>query len=1097
MSEADLEALHAREMHAAAERAKKRRQEEEQARLEQIERAKKKAAELEEKMKQKSSESVQEKKKPDEATADRAKDKANNPWRTTAKPPAPAPAPAPPNHAQPQQSTVTPAPSSHAQQPTSILARPAQEKSVPAPSAALPPSQPASWRRTPSATQSTQPPTGPRAQQRQVPPHLAQSVQSRTEPPAPAVASPPAVESKPAAIASPPASAPHDGPTSPPLPLTSPPTVPSSPSHERKSSGKSNPLGYKVPEVSQLDDLMSRIKGAMTVKGGQPGIGKAEEEDEYDLLEQDVRSEPTVKLPSAAPVSKSARSRSNDVALAEPKGRGRGRAEASKNSAKAAAPAFEDREPRLPFAATGRARSRSPPPAWKAYAVKIPPRSPHKAPHYRTAQLFLSIHTPRPVHDVFSSNPLIPGINPRRLNRDDMLIPKKYVKGVPQCPVRIPSDRITRRTQEEEQELAPPPSSKPVPTVSISSKSALVRAEAVTVEASKGVEHDTRDHGSELAPNSKSWGRSDEATATELNTGDAAFGSSPVDGLQSRPHGAAALDGRRSVSSPIGFYGQSGSRLAENAAESPKSNKLFMKTRELNGEKVAAAPREETTPPGAETASRSKVGHSRFSPTQLSQNSRATLLVQMTPSSPPFKPKDVASVLSSPSAAWSNKSLGLSVLDPTASSVWSATPVDSTVHARAISENQPENSLQGIVDDDPSVALPSSLAELKSEDEHSNEGKETSPSRQPAPFKDDAKLRAVAPSFSSFLHDSAAAIDATPASASTLPPIPSFPGAPQYMAGQHRPQPLAFPGHHSIPPQSTPSPVNPYSPSATAYNSHLYGAGQYPRSYPSTYGLPSAASVSPFLSQPAQHFQPPSPVTAPLGYPPSHATPSPNLYARPLPSAAQSIPHGITNPALIANFTGGYGQNVLNSARYGAVGAGPRPNVAAQPPATNHSSSLYSHHQHRSSYSSTAQGPSYLSQPSPYVSNANASPSYMANSSSFRSHDPYHAVGASSYDYPSVPPSASSPGGYPTTRGGGGGGSGGASRTHGHGHSSSTTMPSPVIVPQHLPPPLPFANMAPHSHAANGFGEAGAGGAVRTGTNRFASGNAPGGGRPW
>jgi len=297
----------------------------------------------------------------------------------------------------------------------------------------------------------------------------------------------------------------------------------------------------------------------------------------------------------------------------------------------------------------------------------------------------------------------------------------------------------------------------------------------------------------------------------------------------------------------------------------------------------------------------------------------------MTPSSPPFKPKDVGSVLASPSAAWTNKSLALSVLDPTASSVWSATPVDSTVHARTISENQPENSLQGIVDDDPSVALPSSLAELKSEDEQSNEGKEISPERRPAPSRDDAKLRAVAPSFSSFLHDSAAAIDTSTTPSSSLPQIPSF-QPPSSQQSQHRPQALAFTSsygsssHHSIPPQSTPSPVNPYSPSTL----HLYGPGQqqqYARSYPSTYGLSSGSSVSPFLSQPTssahphhhhphshshQHFSPASPAAGSTfggGYPPSAspAVPSPNLYARPLPSStvSQSIPHGITNPALM------------------------------------------------------------------------------------------------------------------------------------------------------------------------------------------------------
>ncbi|GAA5820739.1 hypothetical protein JCM11491_000606, partial [Sporobolomyces phaffii] len=602
----------------------------------------------------------------------------------------------------------------------------------------------------------------------------------------------------------------------------------------------------------------------------------------------------------------------------------------------------------------------------------------------------------------------------------------------------------------------------------------------------------------------------------------------PRDGLA----GTAALKSKLPLGSSIGFYRPPGASplgdVDSLAMDRSESAKMFMVTSELNGEKIAATPREETTAPGADLASRTK----------------------MTPSSPPFKPKDVSSVLSSPSAAWTNKSLALSVLDPTASSVWSAAPVDSTVHARTISENQPENSLQGIVDDDPSEALPSSLAELRSEDGRSDEGKEAVASRPSAPSKDDAKLRAVAPSFSSFLHDSAAAID----SSAALPPISSFPIS-QQSHSHHRPQPpLAFPGfapsHHSIPPPSTPSPVNPYSPSTAAYPS--YGPAQYARSYGSTaYGSSSSGvSVSPFLSQPPpphhQHFAPASPVASPLGYPPSVAPgQSPNLYARALPaSASPAVPHGITNPALLANYNngGGYGagQHLLNSAaaRYGAVGAGPRPaNHHHAPPPQQQQ-------QHRPSYG----GPAY---PSTYLGSSTSFAATGGGGGGYRpvGVDPYSSAAApgsgsattagtysvpaalptSSYDYPPAPPTPTSAaaGGARTAYGGGGASSG------------TTTMPSPVIVPQHLPPPPPFlhhqqhaphhqhhhhyqsspSSSSSHSHYAHhqyqqypshgsagggtaygGGGGGGGGGAMRVGTNRFASdggAGGAGGARPW
>lgn len=664
-TEADLEALHSREMHAAAERAKKRRQEEEQARMEQMERARKKAAELEAKMKAKETPAVVEPKKEEqiEEKVVVEKEKVSS-WRATAKPPvvqSPPVAVPPPSTSHPtkilgrEPSTS----SSSTQQPTSILPRPTQPSSPSAEqSSALPsisavalpppPTQVSAWRR-PSNPSSLPPPVNPRSQQRQLPPHLAHQAQTSLQPP---VASSPPVDTS---LASPslPSHETVEKPISPPA-IASPPTVPSSPSHERKTSAKSNPLGYKVPEVSQLDDLMSRIKGAMSTK-------EVKKEVTIEILGNDAREAkvmletekakeivpsvetnqgPTVKLP---PSTKPLRSRSNDQPPAstsnsipaEPRGRGRGRADGPR-APRVSLPTFENRDPLLPFSGTRRARSPSPPPAWKLYTVKIPPRPPHRAPLVRIVKLFLSLNNPRPVH-VFSSNPLISGINPRRLSRDDILIPKRYVKAVPQCLVNLPAERITRRTQEEERASRTKP--KPTPTVSIASKALLLRSaglegpesattkeELATVSPpSESSSFAPRGRGRGRMPDSGSWRRAGESSETPLaseitvpelevvaeQVEDVEKPLSSIETSPSRSRGGATLKSKLPVGSSIGFYRPSGAPPLDGsdllAKDRSESAKMFMVTSELNGEKVEATPREETTAPGADLAAQSKV----------------------------------------------------------------------------------------------------------------------------------------------------------------------------------------------------------------------------------------------------------------------------------------------------------------------------------------------------------------------------------------------------------------------------------------------------------------------------------------------------------
>lgn len=104
------------------------------------------------------------------------------------------------------------------------------------------------------------------------------------------------------------------------------------------------------------------------------------------------------------------------------------------------------------------------------------------------------------------------------------------------------------------------------------------------------------------------------------------------------------------------------------------------------------------------------------------------------------------------SKAWPSQSkLGLTVLDPTAATVWSAPAATATGQAPRPAQAD-KNSLQDLGDDD-LVAMPTSLAELKSEDGASNDGSAIAATSAPpvttsgALAKDEARLQAAAAPF--------------------------------------------------------------------------------------------------------------------------------------------------------------------------------------------------------------------------------------------------------------------------------------------------------------------------------------------------------------
>ncbi|BGP05384.1 hypothetical protein JCM10049v2_001190 [Rhodotorula toruloides] len=1015
--EGNIEEMHAREMHAAAERAKKRREEEEQKRLEQIERAKRKAAELEEKMraaeeaKVKAKEEQEKAKKEAEnaakvakeatapASASSAADTASS-WRAAARPPTVRfGATAGPAH---------PPPATPAAAPTKILAReppapvqPAKILPRPGVPVAEPPVRQAAWR--PAPQQPARPLQPPRlAPPHQLPPHLAakaaaaQAAQAeRAAPAAPAPAPAAAAEAKPspsplgeaAAPAGQAQTSPPPRPVTPPPPaapaIASPPISPAT--QERRAAQQAKQAGYKLPAVSQFDDLMSRIKGVMT--------HPEECASQVDSAASHEAERPVVKLPSsspatarrtAAPVETGTPAPAPQFVVALPgagRGRGRGRSEIPR-VARQAVPVFENREPVLPIHSSRLSRSASPPPAWRQYTVRIAPHPPRRPPPARAVKNFQNPNFPRPLYP-FSWSPQLRDVNPRRLSRDDSLLPKRYDKsGTVIYTVSLPKERLRRRSVVEKEDP-------PAIVVKISSLS-LVRQPAPeplpqSAQAHPAVINVIQGEDLSLASpvdavlGYSPFGVPDRRRAPETGSWRREAVGAPEPGADQAPAATSRFF--------PGVVGQAVPSADDVSLGAPGPS-------DLNGEKIETTPRRETTAPG------------------LGANGGI-------PSSPPFKQPDMSQSTASPSAAWTNKSLALSVLDPTASSVWSAAPEESSVHARVKSAVQPENSLQGLVDEDLSEALPNSVADLKLDDGHLAEDKDAS---KASAAKEEAKLRAVAPSFSSFLHESAGAVDPSAVAA-----IADHPRA-------HPPfGPAAWPG---IPPQSTPSPISAYSP-AQSFSPQLYTS--VPPNYGRTlsqqqvYSAFPTQTPSPYapqhLAQPysPQHYPSASPASTAVGY-------SPMPYRD---SASSAAPHGITNPALIANY--GYGgQSGMSSARaYGAVGAPGTP-AYGRP------------QQHIGAYGRPPTQPAVA--PTAYIASGFGAP-FQTPGQSYRVESPYPLGTA----YSSSPDAVRPP--LPPQ------------------HPSATTMASPVIMPQQ-PPQVPvFAPtsypgqvLPPHVAQASTFG---------------------------
>ncbi|SCV72829.1 BQ2448_4366 [Microbotryum intermedium] len=1085
----DLEARQAREMHAAAERARVRRQEEERERVAQTERAKKKAQELEERMK-----AAEEAKKPPVALGaakEEKKDASPAPkvdtWRRASGPTGPA------ANAAPKASAAPPAVTSSTivrPEPIRILSREPKEAALPhvsntkassapsanetksvatastsTPRAPLEP-QDRAWRRADVPNGRGGPPPPPMTGYRQPPPHLLAQAANASKNESRAnerdrrvsgnaagsstdVKLAPAVEIKPASAK-----------TTPPQPSISPAAAAETMTSPRRGN-RGQQQQQQQRETAQFDDLMSRVKNAMASPSSKDASAEASSttttgQDAPETVMVGLSPPrvklPVIKLPSTGQNKQAAASAAASTAVPAAAPAGRNNKPSVKLPTQSAAavavaplkPAFEPREPRTMFERTARARSPSPGPAWRLYPVKLAPYpTPHRpAPRYKLRD-FNNAMKPLRVA-LLTWNPPIQGLSIRRLSRDDYLHPKKYSKGVLQAAVHVPKERIERRT---EIEIVIVDRSKPKPAAvavngSTSVGEMLRSATPSTFERGRGSGTPAAVAAAKARPSDgDQWRR---ATPTKVN------GLSPVDTTTAPPTAAlfdpatpqrltpppsssglpvSQNESMPSTSSP--FLSQVSAAVSAIAGDSDRKRAV---TGDLDGEEVQKTPRASLAAPGDE----------RLEPTSL-EKAKASF--------------DATSSRVMPTAASSpwpvgKAPLSLSALDPTASSLWAAPPSEpaSRVRSMSLPRTRVENSLQGLGDDDYPSSIPMSLAELKSEDEGSPERTKVAQlpeTSTPVP-NNEPRLRAAAPSFSSFHTEHFAAHQAPGSQGSATPRFPSIQRS--VVTPSHAVEAYAYspqissatlvghsytPAHYdaAAPHYASYSPVQQHQQLSQAQQTHYQGRATY---VPTTAASLYASAASEYASAPmttAHHQQ--------------------QAYYRAQASAAASAQKqqsqqyhmgAVANPALVA---AGYGSSTYGSdaiGGYGAVGGG----------ASRHASS------HGAVSAASAAGGVYATHHGYSVNPASRSSMYSpvpssnrgyvtSNPSSHYSHEHPRDVSSSSY-YGSTPtpssttPSSSSPYSHPRTVES-------TSSTGGVTGSSFISGPiSPVIMPRHLQP---------------------------------------------
>ncbi|KAK4052139.1 hypothetical protein OIV83_002433 [Microbotryomycetes sp. JL201] len=790
----DIETVHAREMHAAAERAKKRREEEERQRLEQVERARKKAAELEEKQKKAEEEAAKQKgaaasakaADADKTTKMQSADQAES-WR--------------------RRPSVTSPPASSGQipakqvEPMRILAR---EPSTEATKMSVASQETGAVRRQSDAKLQATTGRG-RVSSAGSKPGDATAAQFPTSQPIPKER-----KSRNSVSKTEPAAAPARSSNAQQQASADERLAPSS--HQRKRELEpSEPApadggAKKSTSPASRPAAQTKQPASQSLPVGAPAVKIPSSTEQSVAADASVPGEtPSVKLP---------RARLAPAAHTEaPRGRQESR-KSSRAQTQAMQPKFESREPLAQFDRSREARSPSPPPAWRMFAIRLAAISrPRRPTPIGKAKAFADPFQPSAVRPM-SFEPPLKFLGPN-LSRDEMLLSKPYYKGGKlNVAVRIPRRRIRRKSEIAWADV-------PRDTINV--------REAAPVRLSSVPEHKSVDY------------LDDGLDATTAPTAAALFDLSPE-----RPSREAVRQ----------------RALVPSGDSEPRSRLV---TSELDGEIVKTSSKEALTAPGADPTYQTSATPP---PTDRSQSHSAA----MTPTS---------------AVNWSSKApMSLAVLDPISMSVWSATPGESPARSRSISHNaiKPENSLHGLADDDfPAAVMPTSLAELKTEDEVSNEVLSDSGAHN----KDEARLRAAAPSFATF-NPLAGSFEHSTASTAGVSSAYDYAGS-----RQESPVGVAYPtlsqptlGQHSGYAQST-SPMMVHA-SAAAYSQPT-----------SAYSYTTLTSSAGQTNSAAQHHS----------YYPSAAA---AVYQSPIMSAQQVTAH----PSTYASYGAAYGAGA-----YGAVGA--------------------------------------------------------------------------------------------------------------------------------------------------------------------------------
>ncbi|KAG8747993.1 hypothetical protein FRC10_009745 [Ceratobasidium sp. 414] len=205
--------------------------------------------------------------------------------------------------------------------------------------------------------------------------------------------------------------------------------------------------GFKEAPISALDDVMSRIKGVLT------GMHADNERPTSSTSQLPV---PGLSPPAPAPTSATSHALTRPNIGAAPRWKGDGVANwrDSPNKRPLNAP-LPEAQPTEPFATTRSERPDTPPSAWKTYPVHLN-KSSVVRPAMPKKQATLAKLPPMPVRwDILTWDPPVERMSTRTLSRDDTFFPRITIRGVLSARVLLPSTASSTEAQATKQNESP------------------------------------------------------------------------------------------------------------------------------------------------------------------------------------------------------------------------------------------------------------------------------------------------------------------------------------------------------------------------------------------------------------------------------------------------------------------------------------------------------------------------------------------------------------------------------------------------------------------------------------------------------------------